>query len=52
MFIERKQEIEKFVNVANKLNHYNPVFFLEKKDLELIQLIKSRVKNICFRARY
>ena len=48
VYRKKTWEIEKFVNVANKLNHYNPVFFLGKKDLELIQLIKSRVKNALF----
>jgi len=40
--------IEKFINLANKLNNKIPVFFLGKDNLDLINKIKSNVKNSLF----
>ena len=40
--------IEKFINLANKLHNKIPVFFLDKDNLDLINKIKSNVKNSLF----
>ena len=39
---------EKFINVANNLNNQVPVFFIEKKNIQLIEEISSRVKKAIF----
>ncbi len=40
--------IERFINLANRLNNQIPVFFIEKNNLELIKEISSCVKTAIF----
>ena len=47
---KKSWDIDKFIELANKikLKHKVPVFFVEKNNFDLIELIKSRVDNALF----
>ncbi len=47
---EKSWPIEKFITLASKIEEKNktPVFFIEKKHIELIQKIKSKLPNALF----
>ena len=47
---KKNWSINKFIDLANKIDEKNkiPVFFVEKKEIELINTIKSQVPNALF----
>ena len=51
---EKSWLIDNFINLANKITERNkkPVFFIEKKDIELINKIKEKTPNSLFPEQY
>ncbi len=54
LYREKSWLLENFINIASKINDKNfvPVFFVEKKDMDIIKKIKSKLPNALFPELY